>query len=240
VGERGGLARFGPCAAYRESLAGFTRTDVWLAVAMMIASCVDTYRWGRFYATRSSIPHREILARGFIGVAVLLAAVAVVLAARRQRWRTVGFGTAHVRRSLLVGAVIAAVMLGGSWLVGASLGYPATSPLILTYGLPYYLVMIGFFEEVVWRGFVTTRLAAAFRRPWVGVVLAGALFGLSHLVMPLAYGGADVASILIENWWRVPIPFAWHFVLWWLYARYDSLAAPTLLHLAMNLSGELL
>lgn len=76
------------------------------------------------------------------------------------------------------------MMLGGCWLVGAADGKPATSPSIITFGVPYYLVVIRFCEELLWRGFVTTRLAAAFRHPWMGVVLAGALFGLSHLAVP--------------------------------------------------------
>lgn len=232
------VRRSGPRATSGPSTGGLPRRDLWVPLALVAADYVNTYVVHRGFATQpDDHGDRYQLIRGFLELGVVLAVIALTLAVRRQSWRTVGFGTAHLRRSLLVGAVPAALLLAGGWLLGAAQGMPANSWRVLTFGVPFYLVVVAFTEEVFWRGFLTTRLATAFPGG-TGVLLAGVLFGFLHLVGSFGESGFGW-WVVAANWWRVVIPFALHLLSWWLYRRYDSLAAPTLVHMAINLSGDL-
>lgn len=76
------MTRFGPCAQYRESIAGFTRTDVWLALGPLAAVHAETFWVGLRYASETYNPSRlDELAVGFAKVAVPLLVGALILRA---------------------------------------------------------------------------------------------------------------------------------------------------------------
>ncbi len=56
-------------------------------------------------------------------------------------------------------------------------------------GLPLIWVMAGFGEEWVWRGWLMNRVAAVFRKPWLGWLVSlaavNAMFGLAHFYQGL-------------------------------------------------------
>ena len=182
------------------------------------------------------------LAVGFAETAVWIAIIWWLAARRGQRPSSFGFSTSRLGRSLIAGAVVAAIFIAGTAALGLVMNgrLETPQPAWFYWGIPYYLIIIGFTEELIWRGFVTPRLAAQFSHRWIGVTLAGLLFGLSHLPFRYALDPLPLPEFLAANWWAVVIPMAWHFVLWWLYQRWNSLAAPTLMHLAMNWSNLLL
>lgn len=235
TGPRGRL-----CSEYRRDVARFTRVDGVLALLLVAVSMTTLWFTGIHARTG---PDPELWTSLWWGIAEALvwAGVIVVIAlARRQGLGSVGYSRTHLRRSLLAGLAVAGLLVAVTAVVGAATGSPPHwRPLLFTYGAPYYLIVIGFAEEALWRGFVTPRVAAQFERHWVGVALAGVLFGLMHAPFTMALNDIGVTAFLAEYWWRLVVPFAWHFVLWFLYARFNSLAAPTLVHFAMNWSGEM-
>lgn len=68
-----------------------------------------------------------------------------------------------------------------------------TSPYLLLYAFVYVWIFAGFYEEIVFRGFIMRRFAQVFNRegkswPWyAAIVLQGAVFGLAHIYQGL-YG----------------------------------------------------
>ncbi len=241
-GGSGGRAWWRLSSEYEGQLGRFTRGDAGLAIAVVVASVAATVAQGLWFAAQPDYPHIDVRIRvGLAELTVLLLLVGMLAAARRQDARSFGFSRTHLGRSLLVGVVLAAVFLGVARAIGMASGTaPDVDAYMLSRAIPYYLIVIGFTEELVWRGWATPRLEATFGRRWVGVVLAGILFGLMHLPFTYILNPLPLGEFLGTYWWRMVIPFAWHFPLWWLYGRFNSLAAPTLLHLAMNLSGEIM
>lgn len=227
---------------YRSETRRFGRPDLWLALAMVTLSLVVLYLKGTYDAGREYPGEAAQLRRGFAEVAIWLLLLGVIVALRGQSARSLGFSRSHLGRSLRAGVIGAAVVVVATALLGLLLNGAIQQPETywLTWGVPYYLVVIGFQEELLWRGFVTPRLEAQFARRWIGVVLAGVLFGLMHVPYQYAISGLSLGEFLSTGWIQLLIPMGWHFVLWWLYAKWNSLAAPTLVHWAMNWSSLLL
>ena len=89
-----------------------------------------------------------------------LLAIFVVLKRTEQKLGSIGIGGGDWRRMLVLGVTVSAIFVTISGLIAPSLGggfagYSTT----LAYGLAFFAI-VGFSEEIVWRGFVQTRLTA--------------------------------------------------------------------------------
>ena len=131
-------------------------------------------------------------------------------------------------KSGIITIALALLMFGGySYWKGL---YPGTAKGIASF--IYYLVFVGFGEEILYRGYVLTRLNEAFGRPWQfygvgwGTVLASFLFGLTH-----ALSKVDLASGQIEFTWAWGLwTFFGGFVFSYIREKTGSIVAPAIVH----------
>ena len=101
--------------------------------------------------------------------------------------------------------------------------------------LVYYLLFLGLGEELLYRGFILTRLNQVFEKPYqffgvrwgLGVIIAALFFGLFHVI---GNGYDPISRIFAPEWW-------WGF--WTVFAalplsyvreKTGSILAPTILH----------
>jgi membrane protease YdiL (CAAX protease family) len=96
-----------------------------------------------------------------------------------------------------------------------------------------YLVFVGSGEEILYRGYIQTRLSEAFGRPfrfgevawrW-GVIVTSLLFGLSHLLN----GWDSLTGRLEPQWWWAAWTFFAGLVFSYVRERTGSIVAPALL-----------
>jgi membrane protease YdiL (CAAX protease family) len=89
----------------------------------------------------------------------------------------IGLGIAVVL-SFLIGAL--PILIGGS---GASLiGEKRTSALSVIFAVATDIIFIGLLEELIYRGYIQKRINELTKYKFVGVLIAAALFGLSHII----------------------------------------------------------
>lgn len=100
--------------------------------------------------------------------------------------------------------------------------------------LVYYLIFIGFGEEILYRGFILTRLNAAFDRPrrfygvawgW-GAVLASLIFGFTHVLNGI---NLETGEFNLLWWWGVWTFFG-GFVFTYVREKTGSIVAPAIIH----------
>lgn len=178
-----------------------------------------------------------------LGAAILISAYlfAIIFTfttlARRERTHPQGESRASARNNLLVlgGLLLFPILIA---LVKNSLTLKLVSTVL------WQFVFSGFGEELLWRGFVQSRLNAVFGRPWkvlgvpfgAGALIASALFGLWH-----TFNTYDIyTGIGALNWsWG-----AWTVVSGFLAAllreKTGGLIASTITHGAANAVGEAL
>ena len=186
------------------------------------------------------IVHNE---RGlYLGIPVnifLIIICIVFVFIRRQKLSSVGLTIKNLKKSLLLGLVtgiffsllniIPALLAGGRWKLGFGQ---------LIYYIFYYFVIVSFQEEILFRGYIQTRLYGWIKSDTVSVVLCGVLFALMHVPFQL-YNRSDgnLIVFLSNNFTWLLMTFTWHLVFNYLYRKYNSLIAPVICHGIMNLSS---
>jgi uncharacterized protein len=117
--------------------------------------------------------------------------VSAVLYLRKQRWCSVG-----VRREGLRSSVLAGILL----LTIYSVFYISRNGLSpgLIYNILYYTLLIGIYEELIFRGFLWPRLVVLFGKVG-GTLLHGALFGVMHAPFAVVFYQASLSSEVLNN-----------------------------------------
>ena len=98
----------------------------------------------------------------------------------------------------------------------------------------FYILFLGFGEELLFRGYIQSRLNAVFGRPFQfygvnwgwGIIIASALFGLMHVLNI----GSLVSSDWKLAWWWGFWTFFGGLVLGFVREKTGSIAVPTILH----------
>jgi uncharacterized protein len=118
------------------------------------------------------------------------------------------------------------------WLAGDPVSMAAAAPAVSTF--VFYLFFVGVGEELLFRGYIQSRLNHSFGRPYrfygvpwgAGAVIAAALFGLMHV---LNLGSVLTGAWEPAWWWGV-----WTFISGLVYAlvreKTGSIVAPAVLH----------
>ena len=143
--------------------------------------------------------------------------VLLLLLFRRQRVETIGLTTRNLRVDLLwslvvlaamyaahiFGAVSTALLLPGAW-SELSENAGKIDEFMPDIAWPYYLLLfagVGLYEEVIFRGWLLTRVRCLVTRWWVAVPICALVFALLHLgmqkavVLPSLFGLGCVLSV---------------------------------------------
>ena len=217
-------------ATYKNMNTAYDNKDAILAVGfyffviiMYMCAGITQVTWGIFLNV-------------YVNLLSIVICIAIVLA-RKQKLETVGFSLRHVLRSLIVGIIwgvvvsmvniIPAIVSGGKWM-----GLKG-----LLWNIFFYLIVIGLQEELVFRGFILTRLHGVIKSEAVIVIVSGLMFALMHVPYQLFIRtGGSIAEFFQNNSLWLLTTFVWHFLFYGLYRKYNSLTAPTLCHFLMNFS----
>lgn len=133
-------------------------------------------------------------------------------------------------QSGIITIVLALLMFGGySYWKGL---YPGVGKGIASF--IFYFVFVGLGEEVLYRGYILTRLNEAFGRPWQfgginwgwGMVLASLIFGLTHALNTVDLGGGRIELAWGWGVWT----FFGGFVFSYIREKTGSVIAPAILH----------
>ncbi|UKA69993.1 CPBP family intramembrane glutamic endopeptidase [Arthrobacter sp. FW306-06-A] len=137
------------------------------------------------------------IAAGLATFVVFFAAIGLAGRTEGIRFATaVGFSTRHAGWQLLTALALLAVTLAVT-LALAALGFHMfgegqTGLLPFLYGAVRSFLLVGFGEELIWRGYVLGAVRRNLRSGAAAVLLSSALFGLWHYP-----GGQDVLQVLV-------------------------------------------
>lgn len=184
--------------------------------------------------------HLDVTAGAFVPVALAAACAGFV---DHRRWSG-ALILAGVRIAVLfvLGRLLlnkpsrdeAGSMAGAVLLVAGANFIPQTALANAVSALVFYVLFLGLGEELLFRGYIQSRLNAAWGRPfrfygvnlgW-GIVLASALFGLMHVIDL----GAVVSGGWKPQWWWGFWTFFGGLVLGFVREKTGSIMAPAILH----------
>ena len=220
-------------ASYTQMNAAYDKKDAQLAVGFYIFLILIYLCLGIIQAKLG------IYLAVYANLLSIAVCIAIVLA-RKQKLESVGFTLNRLSRSVIVGVIwgmilstiniIPAITSGGKWL-----GF---SKLLLS--IPFFLIVIGLQEELIFRGFILSRLHGAIKSEAVVAIVCGLMFAMMHVPYQL-FNKADgnVVAFFTDNAFWILTTFGWHFVFYFLYRKYNSLTTSTLCHFLMDLSNTL-
>lgn len=169
-----------------------------------------------------------------------MAAVTVLFVKiRKEKLSSVGLLGGKWKQSCLAGLVLAAILfftnclsniLGGAKLIGAG---------DIVKSVMYYLT-VALCEELVFRGYIGTRLYGFSSSRLLVIIMSGILFTVMHFPYRMIAYGMSFSDLTIHNMgWLLDL-FITHIVLAFIYMKTDSLYGSIIPHWMSNLAYNLI
>ncbi len=213
--------------SYQQEVSIYRPIDGILAIAVFVLVMIAYYWMGLLQANRNiylGVPVNLF----FIVLCILLAIL------RKNGITSLGFKKKHAKASLLLGLVVGLMVVLGNGAI--SLGSGASfSPIgLIVSRFFYYLVVISLMEEIVFRGYIQSRIFGLVRNNWAATILSAVMFMLMHIPYQLGAAGMGLIAFTQSNWLWLVLVFMWHMVFTYLFRKYNSIYAPTLFHALMD------
>jgi uncharacterized protein len=158
---------------------------------------------------------------------------------RRQSLRSIGICKRNLGKSLLLGLIPSVILLTVMLIIGFVGGGRLAGPITLMGDFLYYLFIIGFVEELLFRSYIQTRIYGLIHNSILAVIITGILFMLMHIPFQMGAARMGILEYIGNNYITLLFTFLWHIVFRFLYAKYNHILAPTIFHTVLNWSGSL-
>lgn len=173
-------------------------------------------------------------------VIVSLLPIFLILIFRRQSLDTIGLKKTKSWKSILLG-IIGSIPFSVMNAMGPIRSGKTLNPNITDWIwiFLYYLVCIAFVEEVVFRGYLQTRIFGLIKNKWIGIVLVGIMFSLMHVPFQMIRANMSFVDFILYDMQHLITTMIIHIYLVYLYTRDNNIIAPTIAHAIMNFSYEI-
>jgi membrane protease YdiL (CAAX protease family) len=154
--------------------------------------------------------------------------------ARKQKLDSIGITLSKMKKASLTGAVFGIIFtvimnIIPNMIIGSEI-IPANQAI---YNIFYYFIVISLSEEIVFRGYIQTRIYALIKRDVPAIIVTGFLFYAMHLPFQIPVNGMTI------DLFNIIIIVGLHCVMNFLYRKYNSLAASTIFHGILDWGGNL-
>jgi membrane protease YdiL (CAAX protease family) len=219
---------FSTDSSYKEQIAHYDKIDGMLALALYAVLMVAYYFMGILFVQKNL----------YLGVPINLLMIVlciVLVLIRKERLNSIGVTAKNVGRALLIGMVFGILFsLAMNVIPSILTGGKVITLSAALYNIFYYFVVIALSEEIVFRGYIQTRIYGLIKHDILAIFITAFLFYAMHLPFQMVAYGMQINIVNIITM------IALHFVMNFLYRKYNSLAAPTIFHGLLDWGGNLL
>jgi len=215
--------------SYKQMVISYNKTDGVLAICFFVTCMV------LLYLTGWVLVQFDVLLNSIYGLVTIFLALMLVRG-RKQSVQTVGITKANIFRSSLVGIILSVPFVIFAVIPRLTEITHPIQPLYVLYSIFFYLIVVSFGEEVVYRGYIQPRLHGLIKNNFLAVALGGIMFSIMHIPFQSALYYFHNGQLWPS--WITPLQlllwFGWHIVFNEIYRKYNSLAGPVILHFFMN------
>ena len=208
-------------------------------VAFLVLSGLFLFRssWGnQLFSWIKTIPISKILL--YIPFVLIEAGpVFIILKCRKQSLKSIGLKKEKILKCILLGVLFA--VLPTLWNMSAlKFGNLLNLPdALLTF--VYLFFEIAFVEEVIFRGFIQTRIQGLIRSKWFSIILVGLMFSLMHIPFYAVEYNVSFAQRFQSDILHLAICFLMHIYYVYLYTRDNNILAPVVAHALVDFIPDL-
>jgi membrane protease YdiL (CAAX protease family) len=210
---------------YKNEVLKYHKNDALTAIIFWIALVLVYAAAGLFgglYASISSI--------------ILPLACIVIVLIKKQGLSSIGLGKEAFIPSIKAGFIfgISYIVIAGI-LPGILLQWELETLKNIVLQFLYYIVIIAFSEEVIFRGYIQTRLYGILKQDFFAITICALLFSLMHVPYQLISGNR-----VFDLWFIIWLAFTFimHIIFNVFYVKYNSIYGPILFHALWNMRGE--
>lgn len=169
----------------------------------------------------------------FVIISVL--PIFLILKIRKQSLKSIGIRTDKILKSIIIG-VIGSIPFAVLNMIGPISSGKTINPNIFDglWTFLYFLICIAFAEELVFRGFIQTRIQGLIKNKWISIIVVGILFGLMHVPFQMIKANMPLVEFLLYDMQHLITTCIIHVYLVYLYTRDNNIIAPTIAHAIMN------
>lgn len=163
--------------SYTQSIRQYSIKDTAMAITLFILYCGAMVVSG---LVNNYLTALERTVSGIIINSCFVGIVLLFLAVKKQGIKTVGLKNGNVKLSLIMGIVLAAILFFCNCLSNIIFEGQRFIPFktILIYII--YFFTVGLCEEVIFRGYILTRLYGIVKNVYIDILLSGVFFVLMH------------------------------------------------------------
>ncbi|KUO63126.1 MAG: hypothetical protein APF84_11415 [Gracilibacter sp. BRH_c7a] len=212
---------------YEKTVRRYDCKDGILAIASYILIMLLYYVMGMVYAKHN-------LYLGYYANFFMATFCIFCVLFRKQSLRSIGFQKENSSKSLLLGLILSSVILIITLTSGIVGGYQFDTVSRLIQKLGYYFFVIALVEEIIFRGFIQTRIYGITKNSVVAIIVVGFMFMTMHIPFQMGVAKMGLLTFIVNNYVGLLFTFVWHLVFNFLYSKYNSIVAPTVFHAIMD------
>jgi membrane protease YdiL (CAAX protease family) len=223
---------FRSCEEYQLQTRQYTKTDALFALLLYVVVLFLYYIFGRIVISdKVTLTNELIYILTAVFALITLVSVLLICLFRKQKITSVGFSNTYRKQSLKLGLILIIGITAIFFVITSVMGVTLISdPYKIIMRFFYYLFGIAFVEELVFRGYIGTRLYGCFKNKFIAISMTGLLFTFMHLPFQMLMADMTMIAYITSNWANLIFIFLLHYVFQALYAKYNSIVAPTLFH----------
>jgi len=171
------------------------------------------------------------LVKQFLPLILMLLSVGIFIIRDGESLRSIGITSTNLWQSAVIGSVLVLItfyLQHGDFLA-------VLESLKPRHGYSFvYFAFVGFGEEILFRGYLQTRLIAWLGK-WQGWLLASAVMAVVHFPQRILIGGMDPGDAFLNACGLIPVSLLFGFIM----LKTRNVLAPGLLHTFTNWISEL-
>ncbi len=214
---------------YKEEVAKYTKKDALIALCLWIFMVAA---YSAFYLLGQS--NEMSFGVNIVFHLVLTAVCIATVLLKKEKLSSIGFRRGTILPSLGIGLVfgILAIILYNGVLAGVIFGRTLRPFASLAIQLLYFIITIALTEEVVFRGYIQTRLYGLFKSDVSATLVGALLFMLIHVPSRLISGALEIP--LYYTLIGLGSNFLFHIVFNCLYIRHNAIFGAVVFHALSN------
>lgn len=220
---------------YTENLKNFHTADGIKAILLYIIKILILFLQGYTYTTSLSVEALNKLQIIFPLCTLIIGIMFIVLS--KDKLYTVGLNKAKLLQSLIIGVILAVILIIGMavyYMIVENVSVGITYPALNTF---WIFVVAAIQEEIIFRGYIQTRLTAIINKPIICSFCTALLFLGIHYPIRWVVAGFSLTSLSL---YYVISLIVLHFVCDFVYQKTNCLWGAILLHFLYNIGQSML
>lgn len=234
---------------FDEEVKAYSRKDGLIALVFYLYSMVYYYLFGllmfrtNVYETVANWLHLgdttlyQFLFYFPITFLFQLLPIFLIVKIRKQSLKSLGLKKEKTLKSILLGLVFSIPFIVPPVIIAIMQGKQLIGLPNLIWLFLFYFLIIAFVEEIVFRGYLQTRIQGLIKGKWLSIVAAGLLFALTHIPFQMVSRDLGLLEFIMAHGSMILITFPIHVYLVFLYTRDQNILSVTITHTFINFMG---